>query len=497
MSEKTLNEIMDQRREKIKTLVADGINPYPHQFDRSHKVTETIEQFEALEGKTGTRVAGRLMSRRVMGKASFANIMDGSGKLQLYVSREEIGVDTYAMFKSLDIGDFIGVDGEMMLTRTGEKTLKVHELTLLSKTIRPLPNVKEKDGQLFDGFEDKEQRYRKRYLDLIVNPDVKETFVKRAKIYKSIRTFFDDSEYLEVETPILQPLYGGASARPFKTHHNALDIDLYLRIADELYLKRLIIGGFEKVFEFSRNFRNEGMDRTHNPEFTAIEWYEAYVDYYYLMDQVESLFKHLAKDLDQNVFQFNDHEIDFTKPFNKATMAELVQEHVGIDLSSADTAELLKVCREHKIDAPSDSNYGQLLDALFDELVQPHLIHPTFVTEYPKAISPLAKPKRDSDGTFVERFELFIAGYEFANAFTELNDPIDQRERLEAQAALRAAGDEEAQPVDEDFLQAMEYGMPPTGGVGIGLDRLIMLLTGNRSIRDVLLFPQMRPESKG
>ncbi len=497
MSERTLNEIMDQRKEKIKSLVAEGVNPFPHTYDRSHKIEDALDQFDELQGQTGTRLAGRLMSRRVMGKASFANIMDGSGRIQLYLSREDIGVESYTLFKSLDIGDFIGVSGELMTTRTGEKTLKVHEMTLLSKNVRPLPNVKEKDGQLFDGFEDKEQRYRKRYLDLIVNPEVKETFVKRAKIYKSIRTFFDDSEYLEVETPILQPLYGGASARPFKTHHNALDIDLFLRIADELYLKRLIIGGFEKVFEFSRNFRNEGMDRTHNPEFTAIEWYEAYVDYYYLMDQVESLFKHLAKDLDQTVFAFNGHDIDLTQPFIRATMADLVQEYAKLDLSQADEAELLKVCRDNNIDAPGNSNYGQLLDALFDELVQPHLIHPTFVTEYPKAISPLAKHKRDSDGTFVERFELFIAGNEFANAFTELNDPIDQRERLEAQAALRAAGDEEAQPVDEDFLQAMEYGMPPTGGVGVGLDRLVMMLTGNQSIRDVLLFPQMRPESKG
>ncbi|MEA3286498.1 MAG: lysine--tRNA ligase [Candidatus Marinimicrobia bacterium] len=497
MSERTLNEIIDQRKEKIKTLVADGIDPYPHNYDRSHTVTEAIDQFEDIEGQEGIKLAGRLMSRRVMGKASFANIMDGSGRIQLYLSREDLGVDVYTMFKHLDIGDFVGVNGLLMTTRTGEKTLKVLELTLLSKNIRPLPNVKEKDGQLFDGFEDKEQRYRKRYLDLIVNPDVKETFVKRALICKSIRKFFDEHDYLEVETPILQPLYGGASARPFKTHHNSLDMDLYLRIADELYLKRLIIGGFEKVFEFSRNFRNEGMDRTHNPEFTIVEWYEAYVDYFFLMDQVEALFKYLAHDLGQSIFEYNDHSIDLTKPFKRATMAELVQQYAEVNLSTADEAELLKVCRANNIDAPADSNYGQLLDALFDALVEPHLIDPTFVTEYPKAISPLAKNKRDSDGTFVERFELFIAGNEFANAFTELNDPIDQRERLEAQSALRAGGDEEAQTLDEDFLQAMEYGMPPTGGVGMGLDRLVMLLTGNRSIRDVLLFPQMRPEAKG
>lgn len=496
MSERTLNEIIGQRRAKRESLINDGIDPYPYSFDRSHTVTKALADFDKLAEKDTISLAGRLMTRRVMGKASFANIMDGSGRVQLYLSREDVGVDSYTLFKSMDIGDFLGVKGTLMTTRTGEKTLKVNELTLLSKNIRPLPNVKEKDGQVFDGFEDKEQRYRKRYLDLIVNPDVKETFVKRAAIYKSIRKFFDDSEYLEVETPILQPLYGGASARPFTTHHNTLDMTLFLRIADELYLKRLIIGGFEKVYEFSRNFRNEGMDRTHNPEFTAIEWYEAYVDYHYLMDQVESLFKHLCNDLGETTFAYNGHEIDLTKTFHRATMAELVEKHVGIDLATADETDLLKVCKDHKVEVEKNSNYGQLLDELFDALVQPHLVEPTFVTEYPKAISPLAKHLRDSDGTFVERFELFIAGNEFANAFTELNDPVDQRERLEAQAALRAAGDDEAQVVDEDFLQAMEYGMPPTGGVGMGLDRLIMLLTGNRSIRDVLLFPQMRPESK-
>ncbi len=496
MSERTLKEIMLQRVEKIKSLREEGIDPFPHKYDRSHKISDALASYEDLEGKQDTSLAGRLMSRRIMGKASFSNIMDGSGNIQLYLSKQDIGEDNYARFKHMDIGDFVGVRGEMMTTRTGEKTLKVMELTLLSKNIRPLPNVKEKDGQHFDGFEDKEQRYRRRYLDLIVNPEVKETFVKRSQIYKSIRTFFDKSEYLEVETPILQPLYGGASARPFRTHHNALDMELFLRIADELYLKRLIIGGFEKVFEFSRNFRNEGMDRTHNPEFTAIEWYEAYVDYYYLMDQVEDLFKHLAKDMDQAIFEYDGHAIDLTKPFHRATMAELVQQYAGVDLSSADESTLLEVCRKNSVDVSSNANYGQLLDALFDALVQPHLIEPTFVTEYPKAISPLAKNKRDSDGTFVERFELFIAASEFANAFTELNDPIDQRERLEAQSALRAAGDDEAQTLDEDFLQAMEYGMPPTGGVGMGLDRLVMLLTGNRSIRDVLLFPHMRPEHK-
>lgn len=495
MSQESLKEIMNQRREKVAQLVEMGVNPYPYSFTRSHTIEAATKDFDALEEKlTVVSMAGRLMTIRVMGKASFAHFMDGTGKLQFYIRLDDVGEATYQMFRMLDTGDFIGLKGTLVKTRTGEKTLKTDELVLLSKNLRPLPNIKEKDGEVFDGFEDKEQRYRRRYLDLIVNPEVKETFVLRAKIFKAVREFFDKQNYLEVETPILQPLYGGANARPFTTHHNALDMDFYLRIADELYLKRLIIGGFEKVYEFSRNFRNEGMDRIHNPEFTAIEWYEAYVDYYYLMDQVEALFKHLISVLSESVFEYNGHSVDLSKPFRRATMQELVSEYVKIDLSSADEALLQKACKDHQIHTEKNANYGQLLDALFDALVQPHLIAPTFVTEYPKAISPLAKMKRDSDGIFVERYELFIAGSEFANAFSELNDPQEQRNRLEAQAKLRAAGDEEAQPVDEDFLQAVEYGMPPTGGVGMGLDRLVMLLTGNRSIRDVLLFPHMRPE---
>ncbi|MCF7903287.1 MAG: lysine--tRNA ligase [Candidatus Marinimicrobia bacterium] len=494
MSQETLKEIMQQRREKVAALREMGINPYPYEFPRTHTIQAAVDQFDDLEEKVTVKLAGRLMTKRVMGKASFAHFMDGSGKMQLYIRRDDVGDEAYQVFKMLDTGDFIGLTGTLVKTRTGEKTLKTDELTLLSKNLRPLPNIKEKDGEVFDGFEDKEQRYRKRYLDLIVNPEVKETFVTRAKIFRAVREYFDQNGYLEVETPVLQPLYGGANARPFMTHHNALDMDFYLRIADELYLKRLIIGGFEKVYEFSRNFRNEGMDRTHNPEFTAIEWYEAYVDYHYLMDQAEALFKHLVKALGKSQFEYNGHTVDLSEPFQRATMQDLVAEYVKIDLSEADETELEKVCKAHHIAIPKNANYGHLLDALFDELVQPHLVKPTFVTEYPKAISPLAKIKRDSDGTFVERYELFIAGSEFANAFSELNDPQDQRARLEAQAALRAAGDEEAQVVDEDFLQAVEYGMPPTGGVGMGLDRLVMLLTGNRSIRDVLLFPHMRPE---
>ncbi len=494
MSQKSLKEIINQRRGKIHDLREMGINPYPYKFKRSHTIAEALDRFEDIKEKTEVTLAGRLMTIRIMGKASFAHFMDGTGKMQLYIRQDDVGEQAYKVFKMLDTGDFIGLKGTLVATRTGEKTLRTGELTLLAKNLRPLPNIKEKDGETFDGFEDVEQRYRKRYLDLIVNPEVKETFILRAKIFQAVREFFNQQGYLEVETPILQPLYGGANARPFTTHHNTLDVDLYLRIADELYLKRLIIGGFEKVFEFSRNFRNEGMDRNHNPEFTAVEWYEAYVDYFYLMDQVVALFKTLVRTLGKNEFEFNGHLVDLSRTFHRATMQELVAEYIKIDLSAADEGLLKKVCREHRIAVAEEANYGQLLDALFDELVQPHLIEPTFVTEYPKAVSPLAKIKRDSDGTFVERFELFIAGSEFANAFSELNDPRDQRARLEAQAKLRAAGDEEAQVVDEDFLQAVEYGMPPTGGVGMGMDRLVMLLTGNRSIRDVLLFPQMRPE---
>lgn len=496
MSERTLKDIMNQRKTKIKELRELGVEPYAYSYERSHSVAEALDKFEELAEKEEISVAGRLMAKRVMGKASFAQVMDGSAKMQFYITRDEVGEDNYKIFKKMDLGDFVGLKGNMMTTRTGEKTLQVSEISILSKNIRPLPNVKEKEGQTFDGFEDKEQRYRRRYLDLIVNPEVKSTFVRRAEIINHLRTFFSKAGYLEVDTPVLQPLYGGASARPFTTYHNALGETLYLRIANELYLKRLIIGGFEKVYEFSRNFRNEGMDRTHNPEFTVLEWYEAYVDYYYLMDQVESLFHFLAEKLEQTEFDYNGHVIDLKKPFKRATMASLVQEHLGIDLASADEAILDAECKKLHIEVPKGANYGQLLDLLFDEKVQPALVDPVFVTEYPKAISPLAKHLRGGDGTFVERFELFIAGNEFANAFSELNDPIDQRERLEQQAALGRAGDDEAQTFDEDFIQAVEYGMPPTGGVGVGLDRLVMLLTGNRSIRDVLFFPAMRPERK-
>jgi lysyl-tRNA synthetase class 2 len=489
----TLDNILDQRKEKIERLKEMGINPYPYSYKVSHKSQEVLINYDELEGKS-VSLAGRLMNIRRMGKASFAHIQDVKGRIQLYISKNDIGDDNYEIFKLLDIGDIVGIEGIVMKTRTEEITVKATSLTLLTKNIRPLPIVKEKDGEVFDAFADKEQRYRKRYLDLIVNPEVKDTFIKRAEITRATRQFFDDRGYLEVETPVLQPLYGGANARPFVTHHNSLDQDLYLRIADELYLKRLIVGGFEKVYEFSRNFRNEGMDRSHNPEFTAIEFYEAYVDYFYMMDFVEDYFKKMAEVSGSMQIEYRGESLDFSKPFARRSMADLFNEHVGVDIAEFTEADFAEWCKNKGMDFDPKWNYGQFLDKLFDEFIEPKLIQPTFVTDYPKAISPLAKINRNGDDRFVERFELFICGSEYANAFSELNDPIDQRERLEGQDRLRIDGDDEAQAFDEDFIQAIETGMPPTGGVGLGFDRVIMLFTGQTSIKDVLLFPAMRTE---
>jgi lysyl-tRNA synthetase class 2 len=490
----TLQDIIHVRKEKIRQLREMGVNPYPYAFDVTHKSADIVNQYESLENQQ-VSVAGRLMSVRIMGKASFAHIMDGKGKIQLYLSQQDIGDECYTVFKMLDIGDFIGVRGVVMKTRTGEVTVKGDSLTLLSKNIRPLPIVKEKDGVLHDAFSDKELRYRKRYLDLIVNPAVREVFIQRANIMRWTREFFDARGYLEVETPVLQPIYGGASARPFVTHHNALDTDFYLRIADELYLKRLIIGGFEKVYEIAKNFRNEGMDRTHNPEFTAIEFYEAYVDYEYMMDLVEDYIRAIAEKSGQMTLKYGKETLDFSRPFARKAMFDLFDESLGEDIRDYDVFELKKLCKKRGMNVDPAWNYGQLIDELFSELVEPRLINPTFVIDYPKAVSPLAKTKRDGNTRLVERFELYIGGFEYANAFSELNDPVDQRERLESQAKLRELGDLEAQVVDEDFLQAIEIGMPPTGGVGIGLDRLVMLMTGQISIKDVILFPAMRPEN--
>lgn len=490
----SLKQIIDFRLEKLKKITDSGVNPYPYSYSASHKSEDILKDEKQLEGKTVT-IAGRLMSLRKMGKASFCHVQDEAGRIQIYVRRDDIGVDAYQNFKLLDIGDFIGVEGYVFKTKMGETSIHANVITILSKSIRPIPIVKEKEGKEFDSFADKEQRYRNRHLDLIVNHDVKETFIKRAKIISSIRQFLDNNGFIEVETPILQPLYGGANARPFLTHHNTLDQKLYLRIADELYLKRLIIGGFDKVYELAKNFRNEGIDRNHNPEFTSLEFYQAYVDYEYMMNFVEKLFQTVADKIGDLKLTWDDMEIDLSKKFARKPIFSLLSNAAGTDVSQLNEKELIKICNKFKIDISPQSNYGQILDLLMSKLVEPKLIQPTFVIDYPKAISPLAKKHRGGNPELVERFELFIGGMEFANAFSELNDPIDQRERFESQAKLAKAGDEEAHPVDENFLQAVESGMPPAGGVGIGIDRFVMLLTNNRWIKDVILFPTLRDNS--
>ena len=492
--QKSLKQMIQFRLDKLKSLRERGVNPYPPKYDFTHKSKSIKTNYNDLEGKT-VRIAGRIMVIRKMGKASFAQIMDSMGRIQFFIRRDDVGEEAYSQFKLLDIGDFIGIEGYVFTTKTGEISIHTDNFTILAKSIRPLPIVKEKDGEVFDAFQDKEQRYRNRHLDLILNENVRDTFYKRASIIRSIRKFLDERQFLEVETPILQPLYGGANARPFTTHHNTLDQTLYLRIADELYLKRLVIGGFDKVYELSKDFRNEGMDRNHNPEFTMLEFYWAYADYEDCMNLLEEMFRSTAEVLDATKVNWGEMEIDLSKPFVRKPIFELLNEVTGQDLSNISDDELRIICHQKDIDIDNKSNYGQMLDELMSKLVEPNLIQPTFITDYPKAISPLAKLHRNGDPNLVERFELFIGGAEFANSFTELNDPIDQRKRLEAQAALRRKGDEEAQPVDENFIQAMECGMPPTGGVGVGIDRLTMLLTGNRWIKDVILFPALKPEN--
>ena len=487
----SLKQIIQGRIEKLQTLKNDGVNPYPHHYSPSHQSADIHANYTELEGKT-VRVAGRIMSMRKMGKASFCHIQDSSGKIQSYVRRDDVGEDSYKHFKLLDIGDFIGIEGYVFKTQTEETSIHAAVLTVLSKSIRPLPIVKEKDGETFDAFSDKEQRYRNRHLDLIVNPDVRKTFVDRAKILSHLRSYLDNLGYLEVETPVLQPLYGGANARPFKTHYNSLDQTYFMRIADELYLKRLIIGGIDKVYEMAKIFRNEGIDRNHNPEFTMLEFYEAYGDIYSMMDLVEDMLRTAAEKVGKLQLNWGDMEIDLSKPFEKKPILELLKDATGEDLGNATVDELVTICKKHKLSIPDQLNYGRLLDELMRRLVEPNLIQPTFVVDYPKEISPLAKSHRNGDPSLVERFELFIGGAEFANAFTELNDPIDQRERFESQKRLMEEGEDEAHPVDENFLQAMECGMPPTGGVGIGVDRLVILLTENRWIKDVILFPALR-----
>ena len=493
-----LNVLMVRRREELDSLKNSGINPYPYEFDRTDFSKEILESHKDDAPQRIVTVAGRIMSLRRMGKASFCHIQDSKGKLQLYLRKEDLGAP-YDAFKLMDIGDVIGVKGYVFRTKMGEISIHAQNLTLLSKSLRPLPIVKEKVDEkgnkvVYDPFSDKELRYRQRYVDLIVNPDVREVFAKRAKIISTIRKFYDGRGYLEVETPVLQPIYGGASARPFKSHHNALDVDLYLRIADELYLKRLIVGGFDGVYEISKDFRNEGMDRTHNPEFTMLELYVAFKDYRWMMELTEQMIYEVAMAVNGTpVAHLAGHEINFTPPWQRITMFDAIQEFTGKSLRGKSEAELRAIARELHVEVEPSAGSGAIIDEIFGEKAEPYLIQPTFITDYPVEMSPLAKKHRSEAG-LVERFEGIVNGQEICNAFSELNDPLDQRARFEDQMKLKDRGDEEAQVLDEDYLRALEYGMPPTAGLGIGIDRLTMLLTNKDSIRDVIFFPQMKPE---
>lgn len=490
------------RRDKLEKLRAMGINPYPADlFPVNHTSKQIKSDFE--EGKK-VIIAGRLMSRRIQGSASFAELQDSEGRIQVYFNRDEICPgddkskynDIYK--KLLDISDFIGIEGELFTTKVGEKTVMVKDFTLLSKALRPLPlPKKDAEGNEYDKFNDPEQRYRQRYADLAVNPKVKEVFVKRTKLFNAMRQFFNNAGYFEVETPILQPIPGGAAARPFTTHHNSLDIPLYMRIANELYLKRLIVGGFDGVYEFSKNFRNEGMDRTHNPEFTAMEIYVAYKDYNWMMDFCEQLLEHCAIAVNGSPeTTFGEHNISFKAPYKRVTMRDSILEFTGFDINDKSEDEIRTAAKNMNIEVDQTMGKGKLIDEIFGEKCEGNYIQPTFITDYPKEMSPLCKEHRDNP-ELTERFELMVCGKEIANAYSELNDPIDQRERFEHQLKLAQKGDDEATEfIDHDFLRALEYGMPPTSGMGIGMDRLIMFLTNNQSIQEVLFFPQMKPEKK-
>ncbi|GAA4960334.1 lysine--tRNA ligase [Algibacter aquimarinus] len=490
------------RREKLVKIRELGINPYPADLYPVKNTSKSIKQ----DFVTGEKViiAGRLMSRRIQGNASFAELQDAEGRIQLYFNRDEIcsGDDktkyNTVYKKLLDIGDFIGIDGELFTTKVGEKTVMVKDFTLLSKALKPLPIPKvDTDGNIHDKFDDPELRYRQRYADLVVNPHVKNVFVKRTKLFNAMRSFFNDAGYFEVETPVLQPIPGGAAARPFITHHNALDIPLYMRIANELYLKRLIVGGFDGVYEFSKNFRNEGMDRTHNPEFTAMEIYVAYKDYNWMMDFCERLLEYCANAVNGTTkATFGEHEIDFKAPYARVTMADSIKHFTGFDITGKSEDEIRQAAKDLGVEVDETMGKGKLIDEIFGEKCEGNYIQPTFITDYPKEMSPLCKEHR-TNPELTERFELMVCGKEIANAYSELNDPIDQRERFEHQLKLAAKGDDEATEfIDHDFLRALEYGMPPTSGMGIGMDRLIMFLTNNQSIQEVLFFPQMRPEKK-
>ncbi len=489
------------RREKLKNIRALGINPYPaNLYPVSHSSKQIKQDF--VEGKQ-VIVAGRLMSRRIQGKASFAELQDSEGRVQVYFNRDEICPgDDKTMYndvykKLLDIGDFIGIEGELFTTQVGEKTIMVKNFSILSKSLKPLPLPKtDSEGNTFDEFNDPEMRYRQRYADLVVNPKVKDTFIKRTQIVNTIREFYNDMDFLEVETPILQPIPGGAAARPFITHHNTLDMPLYLRIANELYLKRLIVGGFDGVYEFSKDFRNEGMDRTHNPEFTVMEMYAAYKDYNWMMDTTEELLEKIAIKLHGTTkVEFNGKVIDYKAPYKRIGILDAIKEHTGFDLYQKSEDEIREACKALGIEVDKTFGVGKMIDEIFGETCEPHYIQPTFIIDYPTEMSPLTKKHRSKEG-LTERFELMVNGKELANAYSELNDPIEQRERFEDQLKLSEKGDDEAMFIDHDFLRALEYGMPPTSGIGIGIDRLTMFMTNNPSIQEVLFFPQMKPEKK-
>lgn len=486
--EQDVNQLMKVRREKLEKLQAEGKNPFEiTKFNKTHTSKQVVDNYDELEGKDVT-IAGRIMAKRIMGKASFCHIQDGEGKIQSYVSINELGEESYQQFKEDDIGDIIGITGFVFKTRTGEISIHAKEVTLLSKSLRPLP-------EKYHGLKDTDLRYRQRYVDLIMNPEVRETFIIRSKIISKIRSILDEKGYLEVETPVLNTISGGATAKPFVTHHNALDIDMYLRIATELNLKRLIVGGYEKVYEIGRIFRNEGMDIRHNPEFTTIEFYAAYQDYHDMMDICEEIFTRCAQEVVGTMkINYQGTDIDLTPAWKRITMIDSIKEVTGVDFNTIETdEEAVKLAKERGLEVdPIKETRGDVIALFFDEYVEKTLIQPTFIYEYPVEISPLAKRSK-IDPRLTERFELFIGGREYGNAFSELNDPIDQYERFKKQVEAREAGDDEAGMMDEDFVMALEYGMPPTGGIGIGIDRLIMLLTDSASIRDVLLFPTMKP----
>jgi lysyl-tRNA synthetase class 2 len=504
MSYTELSEQEIFRRNSMEQMRKMGINPYPAEgFDVNVSTAEILEKYKPeLNNYQEVSIAGRIMSRRIMGSASFAELQDEKGRIQLYIKRDDIcsGDDKElynTVFKKLlDIGDFIGIKGFVFITQMGEVSVHVKELTVLAKSLKVLPIVKEKDGQVFDAFTDAEQRYRQRYVDLVVNPQIKDVFVKRTKIMNTMRDFFNSKGYLEVETPVLQPIPGGATARPFITHHNALDIPLYMRIANELYLKRLIVGGFDGVYEFAKDFRNEGMDRTHNPEFTVMEIYVAYKDYNWMMDFTEEMLERVALALHGTTrVQYGDKEIDFKRPFRRVTMLDAIKEYTGTDISGMDETQLRAFCKSLNIEVDDTMGKGKLIDEIFGEKCEGNYIQPTFIIDYPVEMSPLCKKHRNNP-SLTERFELMVNGKELCNAYTELNDPIDQLDRFKDQLALSEKGDDEAMFIDYDFVRALEYGMPPTSGMGIGIDRLTMVMTNQMSIQDVLFFPQMRPEKK-